>query len=67
MNAGGQSRAVFQRLVELIATSTGACAVCGALTADPAERFCGGDRCGRVFMPRPEYLGFRKSLEIPGC
>jgi hypothetical protein len=30
--------------------------VCGAATADPAERFCGGERCLRVFMPRPDEL-----------
>jgi hypothetical protein len=44
MSAGAQSRCVSKRLAELSATSTGACVVCGAAAADPAERFCGGDR-----------------------
>src|SRR5919108_564446 len=31
------------------ATATGRCPLCGAAT-DPAEQFCGGDRCRAVFM-----------------
>jgi hypothetical protein len=27
------------------------CPTCGAELQDAAERFCGGDRCLRVFMP----------------
>jgi hypothetical protein len=26
------------------------CETCGAELEDGAQRFCGGDRCGRVFM-----------------
>jgi hypothetical protein len=28
------------------------CQTCGAALLDPTERFCGGDRCLRVWVPR---------------
>ena len=29
------------------------CETCGAELQDASQRFCGGDRCHRVFMKRP--------------
>ena len=35
------------------------CETCGAELQDASQRFCGGDRCHRVFMklPRPGHAG----------
>jgi hypothetical protein len=30
------------------------CETCGGELPDGSQRFCGGDRCGRVFMKRPQ-------------
>jgi hypothetical protein len=30
------------------------CETCGAELQDGSQRFCGGDRCGRVFMKHPQ-------------
>jgi hypothetical protein len=30
------------------------CDMCGAELHEASERFCGGDRCRRAFMKRPE-------------
>jgi hypothetical protein len=30
------------------------CEICGTDLQDPTHRFCGGDRCLRVFMRHPE-------------
>jgi len=33
------------------------CETCGAVLLDPTERFCGGDRCLQVLVPREEARG----------
>jgi hypothetical protein len=33
------------------------CETCGAVLLDPTERFCGGDRCLQVLVPRENARG----------
>jgi hypothetical protein len=38
---------------QLALTATARCEACGAELFDAKQRFCGGDRCARVFTARP--------------
>lgn len=38
---------------QLGVAATARCESCGAELFDPSQRFCGGDRCSRAFMPLP--------------
>ncbi len=36
-------------------TATARCESCGTELFDPRQRFCGGDRCTRVFAASPDW------------
>jgi hypothetical protein len=45
-------RLVVRHHPTVTALASARCAICSAELSDAAERFCGGDRCLRVFWPR---------------
>jgi hypothetical protein len=41
--------------LQLGLTATARCEACGTELFDPKQRFCGGDRCARVFTAPPDW------------